>query len=56
MYKILVTCPPMIGIIEKFEQDFKDANFDVTIPHFTQEMSEDDLCKIIDRLSFATNV
>ena len=49
MYKILVTCPPMIGIIEKFEQDFKDANFDVTIPHFTQEMSENDLCKIIDR-------
>ena len=30
----------MIGMIETFVNDFKTANFDVTVPEFTQEMSE----------------
>lgn len=47
MHKILLTCPPMIGMVDAFSEDFKNANFDVTVPEFTQEMSEDSLCKII---------
>jgi D-3-phosphoglycerate dehydrogenase / 2-oxoglutarate reductase len=47
MYKILLTCPPMIGMVDEFKDEFKEANFEVTIPEFTQEMSERELCKII---------
>lgn len=47
MHKILLTCPPMIGMLDAFEQSLKEANFDVTVPEFTQEMSEDALCEII---------
>jgi len=47
MHKILLTCPPMIGMVDAFSEDFKSANFDVTVPEFTQEMSEDSLCEII---------
>ena len=47
MHEILLTCPPMIGMVEKFREDFKVANFNVTVPSFTQEMSEDALCDII---------
>ena len=47
MHKILLTCPPMIGMVKMFADDFKKANFDVTVPEFTQEMSEESLCEII---------
>ena len=47
MHKILLTCPPMIGMVDAFSKDFENVNFDVTVPKFTQEMSEDALCDII---------
>ena len=47
MHKILLTCPPMIGMVSEFEADFTEANFQVTIPEFTQEMTEGELCEII---------
>ena len=47
MHKILLTCPPMIGMVAEFQDDFKEAGFDVTIPKFTQEMSEDALVETI---------
>ena len=47
MHKILLTCPPMIGMLETFSENFEEANFDVTVPEFTQEMSEAALCEII---------
>ncbi|MDC1437625.1 hypothetical protein N8208_01900 [Planktomarina temperata] len=37
----------MIGMVDEFLGDFEKANFDVKVPKFTQEMSEDDLCEII---------
>lgn len=37
----------MIGMVDAFEDDFQKAGFDVKIPEFTQEMSEDALCEII---------
>lgn len=47
MHKVLLTCPPMIGMVQEFSKDFTEAKFDVTIPEFTQEMTEDALCEII---------
>ena len=47
MHRVLLTCPPMIGMVEEFSADFVAADFDVTIPEFTQKMSEDALCEII---------
>lgn len=47
MHKILVTCPPMIGMIDEFKPDFEAHNFTVTVPEFTQEMSEEALCSLI---------
>ena len=47
MYQILVTCPPMIGMIDSFTKDFEQANFAVTVPNFSQEMKESDLCDIL---------
>jgi len=47
MHKILLTCPPMIGMYNQFIDDFQKANFEVTVPKFTQEMSEDALCQIV---------
>lgn len=47
MHEILLTCPPMIGMVSEFEADFARENFNVTIPTFTQEMTEDDLCEIM---------
>lgn len=47
MHKILLTCPPMIGMVEEFQDEFKEAGFDVTIPKFTQEMTEEALVEII---------
>jgi D-3-phosphoglycerate dehydrogenase len=37
----------MIGMAAEFEDEFKEAGFDVTIPKFLQEMSEDALTEII---------
>lgn len=37
----------MIGMVSEFEKDFAEANFQVTIPEFTQEMTEGELCEII---------
>jgi D-3-phosphoglycerate dehydrogenase len=37
----------MIGMFDSFKENFDLAEFNVTVPEFTQEMSEDALCKII---------
>lgn len=47
MHKILLTCPPMIGIVDQLREQLYSAQFDVFVPEFTQEMSEENLCKII---------
>lgn len=45
--KILLTCPPMIGMIDEFRHLFEDKNIEVFVPEFTQVMTEDDLCDIL---------
>lgn len=47
MFKILLTCPPMIGQLEKLQDKIKENNMEITVPNFTGLMSEQDLCKII---------
>ena len=47
MYNILLTCPPMIKQISRYEELLNEYNFKITIPDFQQIMKEEDLCKII---------
>lgn len=43
---ILVTCPPMLGLIDEFELDFEKAGLDFTAAAVTQTMSEAELVSI----------
>lgn len=47
MYKILLTCPPMIGLIDQFETTFLEAGFEVTVPNFIQIVPEGRLIEIL---------
>jgi D-3-phosphoglycerate dehydrogenase len=47
MFKILVTCPPMIKQINNYDSEFKRLNLDYYCPKFTQTMTEDELIKIL---------
>ena len=49
MYNILLTCPPMIKQISRYQQLIDKYNFKITIPEFQQVMTEEDLCKIIGK-------
>lgn len=40
---IFVTCPPMLGLIDEFAEDFKDAGLEFTPAKTTQIMSEEAL-------------
>ena len=43
--KILVTCPPMIGLIDRFAPLMRARGLDFDLPEFTQTLSEDELIK-----------
>ncbi len=45
--RILITCPPMIGLIDRFEPMLRERGFDFDIPDFVQVMSEEALVEII---------
>ena len=45
--KILITCPPMIKQIKKYEQLFKLNNLDYFCPNFAQVMTEKELILIL---------
>ena len=45
--KILLTCPPMIGLLPQLQEDIEKNNIKITVPDFTAIMSEDKLCQII---------
>ena len=47
MYKILLTCPPMIESFHLYKEVLLEKNLDVHIPSFTQVMTENELIKII---------
>ena len=45
--KILVTCPPMLGLKEHFIPILRDAGFDGICPDVTQTLSEEALIKLL---------
>ena len=46
-FNILVTCPPMLGMIDTFEKTAKNYNLDLKPVKVTQTLSEKELIKII---------
>ena len=45
--KVLVTCPPMLGMIDDFRPIFADFGVEVTAPTVVQTLSVDELKKIV---------
>ena len=45
--KILITCPPMIKQIDRYDDIFKKYNLSYFCPNFTQVMSEEELMNIL---------
>ena len=46
---ILVTCPPMIGMLDRFEEDFEKLGWTVTAPEFEQTLSVEALVKLVPK-------
>jgi D-3-phosphoglycerate dehydrogenase / 2-oxoglutarate reductase len=47
--KVLLTCPPMINRIKKYQEIINNSNIEIDIPEFTQVMKEDDLVNMIGK-------
>ena len=45
--KILVTCPPMLGMIESFRHIFEEKGVELSTPDVVQTMSVEELKKIV---------
>ena len=45
--KVLLTCPPMIGQLDKLQEILKENDIKIVVHEFTAVMGEDELCKII---------
>jgi D-3-phosphoglycerate dehydrogenase len=45
--KVLVTCPPMLKMIEDFYPIFKKSKIEITAPKVIQTLSVEELCKIV---------
>ncbi len=45
--KVLVTCPPMLGLIDEFRAVFEAANVELLAPPVVQTLSEDELVGIL---------
>ncbi len=48
--KVLVTCPPMLGMIDEFRPRFKDMGVELVAPQVVQIMTEDELCGILPEM------
>jgi len=45
--KVIVTCPPMLGMIEEFRPLFTARGVDLTAAKVVQTLSEDELCELL---------
>lgn len=45
--KVLVTCPPMLGMIDEFRSLFDKAGIELTVPNVVQTMSVEELIEIV---------
>ena len=48
--KVLVTCPPMLGLIDEFRETFADKGIELVTPNIVQTLSEDELCEILPQM------
>ncbi len=48
--KVLVTCPPMLGLIDEFRATFADKGIELVTPKMVQTLSEDELCEILPKM------
>ena len=47
--KVLITCPPMLGMVEAFEPDFARHGWEVTTPSVAQTLPESELRELVPR-------
>lgn len=47
LLKVLVTCPPMLGMIDEFAPLFKEKGMQVTAPRVVQTLPVEELCKLV---------
>jgi len=47
---VLVTCPPMLGMIDEFRAIFSDAGVELVAPEVVQVMTEDELCDLLPEM------
>lgn len=45
--KILVTCPPMLGVIDHYDEFAKTQGIELTCPRVTQTLSEEELIELV---------
>ncbi|MGD2133668.1 MAG: NAD(P)-dependent oxidoreductase, partial [Maricaulaceae bacterium] len=45
--RVLVTCPPMLGLIDEFRPTFKQKGVELSAPQVVQTMSEDELVELL---------
>lgn len=48
--KVLVTCPPMLGLIDEFRHVFAEKNIELVTPKVVQTLTEDELCEILPEM------
>jgi D-3-phosphoglycerate dehydrogenase len=46
-YKVLITCPPMLGQIDQFREKFAGLNIDITTPDVVQTLTVEKLIDIV---------
>ena len=47
--KILITCPPMLGMIDSFKSIFNEADISITTPKVVQTLSEKELIQLVPK-------
>lgn len=48
--RALVTCPPMLGMIDEFRPVFAEKDVELEAPKVIQTMTEDDLCSLLPEM------
>lgn len=46
-WRILITCPPMLLTLEECRERFNKENLEITAPSVVQQLSEEELCRIV---------
>ena len=49
MKNVLITCPPMLGVIDRFAKRFSEHEFQITAPTIRQTLSEQELIDLVPK-------